>query len=74
VLIDAGASRDGEWLSGSKATGDEIAELLRDYGVRLGPVGEQPESASDVDLGQADLALGGLERGRRLAPAGVRDH
>jgi ankyrin repeat protein len=61
TLIDAGATRDGVWLSGDKAPSDEIAELLRSYGVRPEAAEEQPETRSGDKLGQAELALGGLE-------------
>ena len=48
ALLDAGASREGVWLSGSKAPSEDVAEVLGDYGVteEQRPVEDQPSQPS----------------------------
>ena len=50
-LIDAGASRDGVWISG-KAPSEEVIDLLRDYGI--GP-DDEPEPGPDDEESPAPL-------------------
>jgi ankyrin repeat protein len=48
VLIDAGASRDGVWISG-KPPSEEVAEVLRDYGIAPDEASES--EGPDVHMG-----------------------
>jgi ankyrin repeat protein len=63
LLIEAGASRDGVWITG-KPPSDEVAELLMHYGITPGePAGPQSESQEEEegnghDGGEAPESLG----------------
>lgn len=56
-LLDAGATPDGVWLSGGKAPSEDVAEVLRAYGIteEEPPVEDQPDEpdqpfSSDPEL------------------------
>jgi hypothetical protein len=61
LLIEAGAARDGVWVTG-KPPSEEVADLLRHYGITPGePSGPQPEpqaQGDDHDRSEAPGSLG----------------
>ena len=59
LLIEAGASRDGAWITG-KPPSEEVADLLMRYGITAGePAGPQPEPQhQDDDHSDAPGSLG----------------
>jgi ankyrin repeat protein len=61
LLIEAGASRDGAWITG-KPPSEEVADLLMSYGITPGePAGPQPEPQDQDDghdWGEAPRPLG----------------
>jgi hypothetical protein len=59
ALLDAGASRDGVWLSGDKAPSDEVAAIFRSYDVAPEPE-PPPDIEASGDAAPAELAVGPL--------------
>ncbi|MGH9130815.1 MAG: hypothetical protein ACRDWV_03895 [Acidimicrobiales bacterium] len=48
LLIEAGASRNGVWIS-DKPPSEEVAEVLRSYGITPAEPGEQPHAGDQLD-------------------------
>ena len=70
-LIDAGASREGVWISG-KPPSEEVAALLRGYGITPD---DEPEVGTDDEAGRApSLGTGVLADVARHLEAAYRDY
>ena len=61
LLIEAGATRDGAWITG-KPPSEEVADLLRHYGITpgepAGPQSEPRDQDDEHDQGEAPGSLG----------------
>lgn len=62
ALIDGGATRDGVWLVADKAPSDEIAALLRSYGLEPKRVEEPTDTVVDDPTDRAAATLNGLDK------------
>ena len=70
-LIDAGASREGVWISG-KPPSEEVAALLRGYGITPD---DEPEVGTDDEAGRApSLGTGVMADVARHLEAAYRDY
>ena len=68
ILIEVGASREGVWIS-DKPPSEEIAEVLRDYGITTGEPPEQEHRAHEAEAPGSIGAGVVAEVGRHLVAA-----
>lgn len=68
ILLDAGAARDGVWLTGEKAPSEQVAEILSGYGVveDEDPAEDRPEESGEPASPGAGL-LGDMAEHLRAA-------
>lgn len=71
LLIDAGASREGVWIAG-KPPSEEVAEVLRAYGITPDEPGEEPQS-EDQMVRSSSIGTGVLAEVAHLLEAAYRD-
>ncbi|MBO0692427.1 MAG: ankyrin repeat domain-containing protein, partial [Acidimicrobiaceae bacterium] len=71
LLIDAGASRDGVWISG-KPPSEEVAEILRDHGITPDEPGEEPHADEQV-VRPGTIGTGVMAEVARHLEAAYRD-
>ncbi len=70
LLVDAGASRDGVWMSG-KPPSEGVADLLRSYGIS--PDDERQPQPDDDDVPSPSLGTGVMADVARHLEAAYRD-
>lgn len=71
LLVDAGASRDGVWIS-DKPPSEEVAEVLRDNGITPGEPDEQEHRADEAEV-PGPLGSGAVADVARHLEAAYRD-
>ncbi|MGH9082977.1 MAG: ankyrin repeat domain-containing protein, partial [Acidimicrobiales bacterium] len=71
LLIEAGASKEGVWISG-KPPSEEVAEVLQGYGITPGEPAEQPHSGDHVE-GSGSIGTGVMAEVARHLEAAFRD-